>query len=157
MQHQLSAVGGRILLANRYACAYDPALCAHGLVVPETSVGRTQWHRLSAADTCLLVPSGLQSHGRDLLLSAAQTICVIVDSKVVVGRRRRRRAGVHRHRPQGRLAARLKYGTRHTSSVQRSPLSSLASVGSGMAAGAAFCSVECGTSAPSDLFDPYVT
>ena len=77
------------------------ALCAHGLVVPETSDGGTQWHRLSAADTCLLVPSGLQSHGRDLLLSAAQTICVIVDSKEVVGRRRRRRAGVHRHRPQG--------------------------------------------------------
>ena len=34
------------------------------------------------------MPSGLQSHGRDLLLSAAQTICVIVDSKVVVHRRR---------------------------------------------------------------------
>ena len=61
MQHQLSAVGGRILLADRYACANDPALCAHGLVVPETSGGRTQWHRLSAPDTCLLVPSGLQS------------------------------------------------------------------------------------------------
>ena len=28
VQHQLSAVGGRILLADRYACAYDPALCA---------------------------------------------------------------------------------------------------------------------------------
>ena len=74
------------------------ALCAHGLVVPETSVGGTQWHRLSAADTCLLVPSGLQSNGRDLLLCAAQTICVIVDSKVVVHRRRRHQAGVRRRR-----------------------------------------------------------
>ena len=36
-----------------------------------------EYHPLSAADTCLLVPSGLQSHGRDLLPSAAQTICVI--------------------------------------------------------------------------------
>ena len=40
---QLSAVGGRILLADRDAGAYDPALCAHGLVVPETSDGGTQW------------------------------------------------------------------------------------------------------------------
>ena len=133
LQHQLSAVGGRILLADRYACANDPALCAHGLVVPETSGGRTQWHQLSAADTCLLVPSGLQSNGRDLLLCAAQTICVIVDSKEVVGRRRRRRAGVHRHRPQG----------------QRSPLWPQWAAAwppvphSG--------SVECGTSAPSKL------
>ena len=28
----------------------------------------------SAADTCLLVPSGLQSHAMDLLLSAPQTV-----------------------------------------------------------------------------------
>ena len=70
----------------------------------------------------LLVPSGLQCHGRDLLLSAAKTICVIVDSKEVVGRRRRRRAGVHRHRP----------------SPTRPEEPSLALVGSGMAAGAAF-------------------
>ena len=67
-----------------------------------------------------------EPHGRDILLFAAQTICVIVDSKEVVGRRRRRRAGVHRHRP---LIA-------HKAS-ERSPLRPH-TVGSGMAAGAAF-------------------
>ena len=43
----------------------------------------------------------LQAHGGGLVLCAAQTCGVIVDSKDVVGRRRRRRAGVRSHRPQG--------------------------------------------------------
>ena len=43
----------------------------------------------------------VQLTSSDTDLCAAQTCGVIVDSKVVVGRRRRRRAGVRRHRPQG--------------------------------------------------------
>ena len=43
----------------------------------------------------------LQAHGGGLVLCAAQSCSVIVDSKVMVGRRRRHRAGVRRRRPQG--------------------------------------------------------
>ena len=96
----------------------------------------------------------LYGRRRDLLLSAAQTICVIVDSKVVVGRCRRRRAGVCRQRgiahkaraalsgPSGPCS-----GRRHRwplvprSGRSRTPPSS----GSGRPSG------------PSDLFQPYVS
>ena len=80
----------------------------------------------------------------DLLLCACANIGVTVDGKVVVGRRLHHRAGVHRRRPQG----------------QSSPLCTLASVGGGMAAGAAFAHPRAAVgrrSGPSDLFQPYVT
>ena len=56
------------------------------------------------------------------MLCSCANIGVTVEGKVVVGRRLQHRAGVHRRHPQG----------------QGSPLCTLASVGSGMAAGAAF-------------------
>ena len=49
----------------------------------------------------------LQAHGGGLWCSVAQTCGVIVDSKDVVGRRRRRRAGVHTgiaHKARGKAA-----------------------------------------------------
>ena len=63
----------------------------------------------------------LWARGGGLVLCAAQTCSVIVDSKVAVGRRRRHQAGMRRCRPQ-----------------RRPEEPCLASVGSGMAAGAAF-------------------
>ena len=47
------------------------------------------------------MPNALQSHGRDQRLCDCASCGVIVDSKDVVGRRRRHRAGVRRRRPQG--------------------------------------------------------
>ena len=62
----------------------------------------TQWHRLSAAgsssqraDTCREGPAAIKR------LSLTTTIGVTVEGEVVVSRRRRRRAGVHRPHPQG--------------------------------------------------------
>ena len=43
----------------------------------------------------------LWARGGDLVLCAAQTCSVIVDSKVAVGRRRRHQADMRRRRPQG--------------------------------------------------------
>ena len=73
------------------------------------------------------MPDGLLSSGLRLpqlhKSGAAQTICVTVDGKVVVGRRLHHRAGV-------------RTGVAHTRPGQPS-LASGSSVGSGMAAGAA--------------------
>ena len=66
--------------------------------------------------TCLLVPNALQSHGRGIQLHACVNCSVIVDRKVVVGRRRRHEASMRSRRPRG----------------QEEP--SLASVGCGRAA-----------------------
>ena len=43
----------------------------------------------------------LQAHGGSLVLCAAQSFLIIVDSKEVVGRRRRHQAGMRRCRPRG--------------------------------------------------------
>ena len=79
----------------------------------------------------------------DLLLCACANIGVTVDGKLVVGRRLHHRAGVHRRRPQG----------------QGSPLwPQWAAAWPPVYAPVPHSgSVECGTSAPSDLFQPYVT
>ena len=105
-QNEIENPARRPLLVCNLQMTLCP-LCAHGLVV---GGGRTQWHRLSArvraaADTCLLVPSGLQSHGRDIFLSAAQTICLIVRtarlSSVVVDAVELACAGIaHKARPE---------------------------------------------------------
>ena len=72
----------------------DPAIRAHGMAVLQTSVGGTQWHALSAADTCLLVPQAMESSGRVKSPCADNACSVVVDGEVVVGRRRSHRAGV---------------------------------------------------------------
>ena len=89
-------------------------------IEPSTECGR---HLSGLLLACPAWPArrARQSHGRDILLCACANIGVTVDGKVVVGRRLHHLAGVHRRLPQG----------------QGSPLC-LASVGSGMAAGAAF-------------------
>ena len=83
---------------------------AHAVMVlsnPGTHVSRLSTCQLSlsaeiAQDTVTgAAVHDLQAHGAACQLLADANCSVIVDSKVVVGRRRRRRAGVCRHRPQG--------------------------------------------------------
>ena len=119
----MAAVGGRILLANRYVCAYDPALCAHGLVVPETSDGRP------TPVSCLLVPSRTPSLCPVACRATWQGYFAFC-------------ANYLRHRGQqgGRRSSLTLSPSswRAQASPTRSEQPSLASVGSGMAAGAAF-------------------
>ena len=105
----MSAVGGRILLARRVYMTERPChICARLVSIGDKcwrhSVS-TQWHALSAADTCLLMPNAVQSCGRVIRLCSAQTFIVIVDSKEVVGRRRRHQAGMRRCHPRGQRRA----------------------------------------------------
>ena len=58
-------------------------------------------HVAECADCTGGCADGLLSSGGYHKSGAAQTICVTVEGKVVVGRRLHHRAGVHRRRPQG--------------------------------------------------------
>ena len=58
-------------------------------------------HVAECADCTGGCADGLLSSGGYHKSGAAQTICVTVEGKVVVSRRLRHRAGVHRRRPQG--------------------------------------------------------
>ena len=101
MQHQLSAVGGRILLADAVGCLND-ALCTAGVVaITRLLDGRTQARCLSAPVKHAMYGQGLEGTHAGLLRLEDAFRVVIVDHEDTVGRRRRHRAGMRRRRPQG--------------------------------------------------------
>ena len=114
MQHQLSAVSGRILLADADDKQKVSAMSAEAIagqsahmVLSNVQSRQSSVHVTHCRDCSGTVVLDLQAHGGGLVLCAGQICGLIVDSKVVVGRRRRRRTGVCRQasRPHTRPEA----------------------------------------------------
>ena len=129
----------RIMLGVRDGYQNDAACTAMRAVRSPIVDGGTQWMVLSAAINNPEVASCLGGTHGGLLRLAVAKHSVIVDSDVVVGRRSRHRADVLGRRPQGPDSRRCH---------QRAAPCPLARV---LAASSAR------RSAPSELFQPYVT